>query len=143
MRSMEYVPGAKGDVPNQNRLPAVCVALRHAREEAELTQEGLAGRLHLAQSTIQKWEGGREPRLDRIATLETAMGYRRGHLLRLAGYVEEASTAREALLADPSLTPNHRETMVASYDVSVQLSSKARSARVAKVPPTSATRSRS
>ena len=132
-----------GRHPSPGRVPPVCAALRQAREEAALTQDELARRVGLAQSSIQKWEGGREPRLDRIALLEAAMGCPRGHVLRLAGYVEEATSARDALLRDPSLTPSHRETMVASYDVSVRLSSNARSARAARVPPATATRSRS
>ena len=142
MRRLECVPADEGEKPSARR-PPVCAALRRAREEAELTQEQLAGRMSLAQSSIQKWEGSREPKLDRIAALEEAMGYTRGHVLRLAGYVEVATTAREALLADPSLTPDHQELIVCAYDVAARLSSKIRSARLANVPPTRATRSRS
>jgi transcriptional regulator with XRE-family HTH domain len=124
-------------------VPPVCTALRLAREEVELTQEELARRVGRVQSSIYKWENGREPKLDRIRDLEQAMGYPRGHVLRLAGYVADSATARDAIRLDPGLTPNQRENLLAAYDVAAAASSRSRTARSASEPPVKATRSRS
>lgn len=127
MPRVEYMQVDKGAAKaHPARVPAVCAALRQAREEAGVTQDELARRVNRVQSSVQKWEAGRMPGLDRLADLERALGYRRGHLLRLAGYVDEARTAREAIEFDPALTPDNRDHALAAYDVAAKLSSRAR-----------------
>ena len=144
MPRLEYVQvDTAADSPHPEGVPPICAAIRQAREEANVTQDELARRIGRTQSTVQKWEAGRQPTLDTIRRLEEALDHRRGQLLRLAGYVAEARTAREMLEVDPALTPNQRETMLAAYDVAVQLSSRARAARSARTPPTKPSKSRS
>lgn len=134
MPKVEYVQVDRDAQKAQpDAVPAICAALRLAREEAGLTQDELARRIDRVQSSVQKWEAGREPNLNRITDLELAMGYTRGHILRLAGYVASATSVREHIEFDPRLTPDNRDHVLAAYDVAVELSSRARS-RLEAVP---------
>lgn len=143
MPRVEYVQVDRGgEKAHPHAVPPVSAALRLAREEAGVTQEELARRVRRAQSSVQKWEAGREPKLDRLADLENALGYRKGHVLRLAGYVEEPTSTRDAIEVDPALTPTERAHVLAAYDFAVASSSRAR-ARSAATPPRKATRPRS
>jgi transcriptional regulator with XRE-family HTH domain len=91
-------------------VPPICIALRTARETAGLTQESLATLVGVSQKRLSNWETAREPKLDMIANLERAIDgdRRRGWLLRLAGYVEDAATLEEMIDSDPRLDPRGR-----------------------------------
>lgn len=71
--------------------PPICGAIRLALEQAGMSQQELAELLGVRQTSVSKWTTYREPRLDRIASIEDAIGLRRGSLLRMAGYVEGRS----------------------------------------------------
>lgn len=136
MPRVEYVQVDKGGAAaHSGGVPPVCAALRQAREEAGITQEDLAKRIGRAQSSIQKWEAGREPKLDRIAALEYAMGYQLGHVLRLAGYVSEPKTVRSAIEADRALLPEARSALLDFYDSGVKRSAERRASRAAAASP--------
>lgn len=76
-----------GPVAETDRRPRICVAITDALERLGVSQQALADALDVNQSSVAKWCSFREPRLDRIATIEDALGMPRGQLLRDAGYV--------------------------------------------------------
>lgn len=64
--------------------------LRSRRAELRLNQRDLAAQLGVKQQTVSRWESGTAlPRPDRVAQLAKALGFNRGDLLRLAGYIGE------------------------------------------------------
>lgn len=69
-----------------------------------------------------------------VRRLEDALELPRGHLLRAAGCVEEPSTTREAVLADPLLGETHKQTVLAVYEGQVALSDQERT-RGRRRPP--------
>lgn len=71
-------------------MSTIGTAVRHAREQAELTQAALAERVDLKQSTLSDIERGRSaPSLDTVGRLEHALGMQAGALLRLTGAVDD------------------------------------------------------
>lgn len=144
MPRLEYVPVDKGGRgANRAGVPAICWALRQARDDAGMTQEELAAAVGLRQPAIQKWETGRRPGLDRLAELEEKMGYDRGYVLRLAGYVTDDGSVRARIQGDPLLTPGHRRIVLRTYDGAVEDSAAERRARSAKSRPAAETTRRS
>ena len=113
--------------------PPICSAIRHAREAAGLTQSqvvtaltGLPG-YNVTQSHVSKWELDREPELDVIRALETALGLPLGSLLRSAGYVEDLPlTAESAIATDERLTGPFRRLTLDIYRSAIQRSAEAR-----------------
>lgn len=107
-------------------MPPICRAIRQEREDQRLTQAELAGRLGKTQPHIQRWETGREPRLDEVRSIEKALGHDPGYLLRLAGYVDDPDSVEGAVRNDPGLTPQAREIVLAAYRGAVEISSRRR-----------------
>lgn len=97
-------------------------AVRQVR--GHVLQEDLAGRLGIDQGTLSRWERsiGKGPTLDDLQSIEKVLGIRHGTILRLAGYVEDATDAREAIEADPNLLPNYKTIALESYDTCLRLS---------------------
>jgi transcriptional regulator with XRE-family HTH domain len=138
MPRVEYVPVDEGSAgAHRDEVLAIAEALRTARDDAGLTQQELGDRVGLGQPAIQKWESGRRKitDLNRLAELEAAMGHSRGYVLRLAGYVEDAQTARQAIEHDPLLTPDHRRIVLNTYDGAAEESAADRSSRSTKRRP--------
>lgn len=73
--------------PDGEERPRICAAIAAALEQAEWSQQQLADALGVRQSSVARWCSFREPRLDRISSIEWALGLPRGQLLRAAGYV--------------------------------------------------------
>lgn len=141
MPRLEYVQVDKTNPRSHpDVVSPISAAIRKAREETGLTQEELAHLIGKVQSTVQKWEGGREPKLNTIAHLDETMGYRRGHILRLAGYVDDPVSVRDAIDTDPALTPGHKRIVLSAYDRALTEAADERSRSTSK-PPT-ATRTR-
>lgn len=97
--------------------------MRAAVKASGLTQEALAAQLNEKQQTISGWMLLREPRLDDLVRIEQILGKPRGFLLRSAGYVADATSARDAILGDPKLSESHRALLLATYDSAVKLAS--------------------
>ncbi len=116
-------------------VPPICRAIRQALDESGVTQEALAARLGVRQSSIQKWATHREPRLDRVLTIEQALGHPRGYLLRLAGYVQEARSTEEVIRADTRLLPDGRDSVLDLYRSFVSRSAAKREAPAPRVSP--------
>lgn len=107
-------------------LPPICRALRQAVRDAGITQTALAAMLIEKQQTVSAWMKGREPKLDDLARIERTLNLPSGHLLRTAGYVEERTTVREAILTDTALAPGFRDVVLVTYDAGVDQSTKER-----------------
>lgn len=85
-------------------------------------QEALAKAVGVDQTTISRWmRGETRPTLERLATLEEAAGRPRGFVLRAAGFIDDAVSARDALDLDEVLTPENRPVLLAAYDAAVIL----------------------
>ena len=87
--------------------------LRKAREQLELNRVQLARRADIDQSLYSKYELGR--RLPTVADqpkLERVFGWRTGHILRLAGLVEETETLEDMLAGRPGLTADDVEVIM-------------------------------
>jgi len=102
----------------------VCRAFRDAYEQAGLTQEALRDRINAneneasrtSQGTISKYARGEtQPPLDFLAKVDAALGRAPGHVLRLAGYVDDC-TVPDAIAADPSLTKRYQDDVLTFYE---------------------------
>jgi transcriptional regulator with XRE-family HTH domain len=72
--------------------------LRSRRAELRLNQRDLAAQLGVKQQTVSRWESGTAlPRPDRVAQLAKALGFNRGDLLRLAGYIGEGDDVEKGM----------------------------------------------
>jgi transcriptional regulator with XRE-family HTH domain len=99
------------------------VALRRAREAAALSQRALARRCGLTPAYLSLLEGGRRmperPTVERIAAALGLNDAGRADLLLAAGYAAPAGggghpgplAEAEALIADPTLAPEQRDTI--------------------------------
>lgn len=77
---------------SSERLSPLTEAFRVACEVAGLTQEQLAERLGVHQTTVSKWLLGKaQPPLEHLPIVDALCGEPRGHILRLAGYVDDKS----------------------------------------------------
>src|SRR5688500_168125 len=78
-------------------------ALQRARLQPDLAQRKLAVKMgdRELQGTISRWERGQlTPSLEQVAAVEAALGFPRGYVLTLAGYVAETPTVEAAIAAD-------------------------------------------
>lgn len=91
---MQVVDGVLASPVSEGK-PAICRAISDAIDQAGITEQELADRLRVRQSSVWKWRTKREPRLDRIVAIEDALGLGRGELLRRAGYVKDRPTRRQ------------------------------------------------
>lgn len=75
-------------------------------------------------------------RLQQLAMFEQEFRLRGGDLLREMGFVEDAQTARDVIVSDPSLTVEGREALLVLYEYySSTKKEAARSAAAKKGPP--------
>jgi transcriptional regulator with XRE-family HTH domain len=81
--------------------------LRSRRAELRLNQRDLAAQLGVKQQTVSRWESGTAlPRPDRVAQLAKALGFNRGDLLRLAGYIGEGDDVEKGVGAVLPMLPD-------------------------------------
>jgi len=93
-------------------------ALRTVREAAGVSQGELGHRIDRKQSYLSEWESGRKPLpLRLMPDIEKALGVSRGTLLVAAGFVDQGMSARDLIMADPSLSAEDRRTLVQVYDL--------------------------
>ena len=93
-------------------------ALRTVREAADVSQGQLAARIGKKQSMISEYESGRKPLpLRDLADIEKALGVTHGAVLVAAGFVDQDLSARDLIMADPSLSAEDRRTLVKVYDL--------------------------
>lgn len=98
-------------------------AFRVACEVAGLTQEQLAERLGVHQTTVSKWLVGKaQPPLEHLPIVDALCGERRGHILRLAGFVDDGVDVVAAINQDPALDEDSKAAMLLSYRTFVRLS---------------------
>lgn len=84
------------------------------------TQSSLADELGVRQNTISRWvTGANTPSLDELREIERLCDRPRGFILTAAGYVQRALSTRDAIAADPGLSPVARQALLASYEVLV------------------------
>lgn len=97
-------------------VPPICVAIAKARAEVGISQDELARRLKVGQTTVARWVGTVEPALDMVAAIERALGLGRGELLRAAGYVDDGHVSvRHAVANDHELDARSRRVLLATY----------------------------
>jgi transcriptional regulator with XRE-family HTH domain len=116
-------------------------ALCQLRVEAGLTQSDLAAKAGCHQTDISRWEGAqsgagnsRMPNIDTVRKLETAMGFPAGTILRMAGYVEEWTSAEQLIMGDPALDEIARMSVRATYAAGVSQTSARRTATIPTPP---------
>lgn len=113
--------------PDQGSPAAIAEAIRAAR--GSRTQEWLGGEVAklegradaYGQNTVAGWESGRFAlKPAKLFLIEAALGLPPGTISQLAGYAPaDASAARtvaEAIDADPGLSPDQKEDLVAQYE---------------------------
>lgn len=95
-------------------------ALRTAYEAAGVTQKEIAAAAGVDQTTVSKWaKGQRWPPLNVLPIIDELCGQPRGHVLRLAGYVEDADgDVLAAIVQAAALTDEiDRQVMVEVYKI--------------------------
>lgn len=95
-------------------------AIRSAYVSAGITQEEIAAELGIDQTTVSKWvQGQRWPPLDALPKIDRLCGKPRGHVLKLAGWVEDSDVdVIAAIKQDPALRdPIAREVMTELYRI--------------------------
>lgn len=95
--------------------------------EGKFTQDQLAKAIDESQPSISRWARGEvEPTPSDIWNIEQACGRPPGFVLRLAGYVEEASSVEGALGIDDTLDDDGRRYVLAVYREAQRLASGGR-----------------
>lgn len=93
-------------------------AFRRAYESAGLSQQALSAATGIDQSLISKYaRGATQPPLDALVKVDEACGQPRGHVLRLAGYVQDSIDIEAALASDPALDQEGRDMVVRLYRI--------------------------
>lgn len=102
------------DVHHRGRLST---AFRQAYEAAGLSQQALGERLGIDQSLISKYaRGAVEPPLELLPEVDRACGQPLGHVLRLAGYVDDtAADVLAAIKADQTIREDAKVALVDFY----------------------------
>lgn len=105
--------------PEPMTLPAAIRACRSGR----LTQDELAAKASIGQSTLSQWENGKStPDLNQVRAIEDACGRPRGWIAVQAGYVE-VSTLKTAIEVAPELDDQARSIMLDALDALEEFSS--------------------
>lgn len=106
----------RSDAPHRGRLSE---AFRQAYEQAGLSQEQLSEMTGVKQTTISKYaRGAVQPPLELLPAVDAACGKPRGHILRLAGYVDDEVDVVAAIENDPNITdPVDRKGLLMLYGV--------------------------
>jgi len=109
--------------PDEALGRAVGAAIRSLRADGWTTRE-IADRLEVADPTVIRWENGnRVPSLDLLPKLDELCEQPRGHILRLAGYVEDLDgDVRAAVLADSRLSKQEQAMLVDIYESALRRS---------------------
>ena len=82
-----------------------------------LTQDDLADAVGTDQGTVSRWERGNlRPTLDDLRAIEDALGLHHGAIVRRAGYVEDLTSVKAALEADPSIPAKSIPYLLATID---------------------------
>lgn len=112
------MPGRR---PEDSRLSD---AFRVAYETAGISQTQIADALPgIDQPTVSKWaRGERPPPLWVLPLIDDMCGERRGHILRMAGYVDDGIDVVAAINRDPALDEDSKAAMLLSYRTFVRLS---------------------
>jgi transcriptional regulator with XRE-family HTH domain len=94
-------------------------AFRKAYEQAGLSQEALSELTGVKQTTISKYaRGAVQPPLEYLPAVDAACRQPRGHVLRLAGLVDDAVDVVAAIENDPTLPDLiDREALIGLYEV--------------------------
>lgn len=87
-----------------------------------LTTREIATHFDVADSTITRWEKGkRTPALDQLPDLDALAGKPRGHVLRIAGYVDDPEgfviDVETAVMRDPDLDSGGVAAVMQVYGV--------------------------
>lgn len=92
-------------------------AFREAYEAAGVSQVQIAEECEVDQPTVSKWARGvLQPPLWALPIIDELCGRPKGHVLRLAGYVEDDFDVEAALAVDPSFAdPDDRAMVVRFY----------------------------
>lgn len=91
-------------------------AFRRAYETAGLSQEAISAALGIRQATISKYARGEvQPPIDFLEQVDRLVGHPRGHVLRLAGYVDDGVDLVAAIATDPTLNEDGREFVLHAY----------------------------
>lgn len=101
-------------VPTRRPVRTLNDALRSVREARGLTQAKLADTLGVDQAMCSRWESNPDwnPRVDELLAIDDALGLPRGALLKAAGYIDDTTTAEQAITADPALSPDGRDAVL-------------------------------
>lgn len=91
-------------------------AFRIAYETAGVPQTQIAEALDVDQPTVSKWaRGERPPPLWALPIVDALCGKPKGHVLRLAGYVEDDVTVETAIHSDPDLEAEDKGMLARFY----------------------------
>ena len=114
-------------MPDVDAAEAVAAAIRANR--GSRTQEWLGGEVArvedrdepYGQNTVAGWESGRYAlKPPKVFAIEEALGLPPGAISRVAGYlpvsVAEARGLADVVKADPALSPDQKEDLIAMYD---------------------------
>jgi len=101
--------------PEERRLSD---AFREAYEAAGVSQTQIAEALGVDQPRVSKWARGEsEPALHQLPVIDALCGQPRGHVLRLAGYVDDGVDVIAAIHQDDRLDKESRDAIILLYTV--------------------------
>lgn len=102
------------DSPRQAVL-TIPEAIRACRK-GRLTQDELASKASIGQSTLSQWENGRStPDANQLRGIEEACDRPAGWILIQAGYVSDVATVPEAIAVAPELEDGERQILMDVY----------------------------
>lgn len=100
------------------------VGVREAIESAlgGRTSAWLAAQVHVHESTVSRWLSTGNLSLESMQAVEKALGMKRGALLLAGGYVEEAPSVEDAVMADQQLTGEMKRHVIQAYQGALAMS---------------------
>lgn len=100
-------------------------AIQHARTDAGLSQTDLAEQICIDQPRLSRYIRGVDlVPYDLLPLIDAACGKPKGHVLRLAGLVDEGVDVVAAIQLDAKLGPDEREAMLLLYSTFLKLSER-------------------